>query len=272
MINSDRIGSIVLNANDKVFFRTLRPDEDLKKVKISGYVKTPGVYKFIEGKKLRDMIELSGGLLDDADLRGIVYTRQNIRNKQIAIALKNNKQDIQLIQGRVANSSSTAKNSQEAKLDAIKMLEDEQDKIANKYTGQIALNINSNKIEAIRGIDNIIVQDGDEIYIPRISKTVSVIGEVYQEQSFIYKKGAKANYYIRKVGGYTPNASKFRKYKIGVNGKATKIRIGGKIEEGDVIVVPRKVSNGTVEGLQTFASTFQSVASLFTMVFGITKW
>ena len=41
--------------------------------------------------------------------------------------------------------------------------------IADKYNGQIALNIKSNNLDKIKDLDNIEVQDGDDIYIPRTS-------------------------------------------------------------------------------------------------------
>lgn len=274
MINSDGIKSIMLNADDKVFFRTLRDNEVMKTVKISGYVKNPGVYSFIEGKKLTDMIEIAGGLAPDADLRGIVYTRDNLKNKQVNIAYKNNEKDIQLLRGKIAGTAATKNSSdiQQMKIDTIDALMQEKSEFAKKYNGQIALNIQSNNIESIKNIDNILVQDGDDIYIPKVSNVVSVIGEVYNEQSFVYKKGAKPNYYIKQVGGYTPNASKFHKYKVGVNGRAEKIKISSTVHPGDVIVVPRKISNNSAEWIQTAASSLQAVASLFVMIFGITKW
>ena len=54
-------------------------------------------------------------------------------------------------------------------------------------------------LDKIKDLDNIEVQDGDDIYIPRTSNHVSVIGEVYNEQSFVFKKGANAKYYIKEV-------------------------------------------------------------------------
>ncbi len=272
MINSDRIKTIELSAEDKIFFRTLRSNEIMKTVKISGFVKNPGVYKFIEGKTLTDMIELSGGLTSEADLRGIIYSRNNLKNKQIDVALKNNEQDIKMMRGRIASSIKNNADSQSTKLDTIDMLEEERNSITNKYTGQISLDIKSNNLEDIKKLDNIAVQDGDDIYIPKISNVVSVIGEVYNEQSFVYKRGAKPNYYIKKVGGYTPNASRFRSYKIGVNGRAQKLKLGSKVEPGDVIVIPRKISDNKAEWISTAASSLQAVASLFVMIFGITKW
>lgn len=270
MINSDRIKNIVINPEDKIFFRTLRGNEVMKTVKISGFVKHPGVYSFVEGKRLTDIIETAGGLTSDAELRGIVFTRASLRNKQIDIALKNNDKDIQMLKGRVAGGFKQDKDDKQTKLDLINILENSEDEIVKNYTGQISLNIEKNDIKSISNADNLSVQDGDDIYIPRISNHVTVMGEVYNEQAFVYKKGTKAKYYIKKVGGYTPNANKFRTYKVSVNGRAKKIGKNAKIEPGDTIIVPRKIAGN--DWIAPVCSALQGFGSLFVMIFGISKW
>ena len=270
MINSDRIKNIVINPEDKIFFRTLRGNEVMKTVKISGFVKHPGVYSFVEGKRLTDIIETAGGLTSDAELRGIVFTRASLRNKQIDIALKNNDKDIELLKGRVAGGFKQDKDDKQTKLDLINILENSEEEIVKNYTGQISLNIEKNDIKSISNEDNLFVQDGDDIYIPRISNHVTVMGEVYNEQAFVYKKGTKAKYYIKKVGGYTPNANKFRTYKISVNGRAKKIGKNAKIEPGDTIIVPRKIAGN--DWIAPVCSALQGFGSLFVMIFGISKW
>ena len=270
MINSDRIKNIVINPEDKIFFRTLRGNEVMKTVKISGFVKHPGVYSFVEGKRLTDIIETAGGLTSDAELRGIVFTRASLRNKQVDIALKNNEKDIELLKGRVAGGFKQDKDDKQTKLDLINILENSEEEIVKNYTGQISLNIEKNDIKSISNEDNLFVQDGDDIYIPRISNHVTVMGEVYNEQAFVYKKGTKAKYYIKKVGGYTPNANKFRTYKVSVNGRAKKIGKNAKIEPGDTIIVPRKIAGN--DWIAPVCSALQGLGSLFVMIFGISKW
>ena len=272
MINSEKIKSITINPEDKVFFRTLRDNDVLKVVKISGFVNNPGTYRFVEGKTLKDIIETAGGLSPNADLRGIVYKRASLRAKQMSLASKNNKNDIRLLKGRLAGGYKESAADKQVKLDMIENIEEIGQESLQDYNGQIALSITSNDLDKLSDEDNLVVQDGDDIHIPRMSTYVSVIGEVYNEQAFVYKKGAKAKYYIKKVGGYTPNANKFRAYKIGVNGKAVKLHTRTAIEAGDTIVVPRKISGGAGETWTNISAGLQSVASLFVMIFGITKW
>ena len=270
MINSDRIKSIMINPEDKIFFRTLRGNEVMKTVKISGFVKTPGVYTFVEGKRLIDVINLAGGLTKEADLRGIVFKRTNLQGKQVELAHKNNERDIKLIEGRMASAYKPSEGDQKSKMDMLTMLKADDQTLTDKYNGQIALNIKNNDLDKIKDLDNIEVQDGDDIYIPRLSNHVSVIGEVYNEQSFVYKKGANAKYYIKEVGGYTPNANKFRLYKVSVNGRAEKIGNGSSIEPGDTIVVPRRIAGN--DWITPVCDTLKGIASIIVMAFAINKW
>lgn len=270
MISSDRIKSIAIMPEDKIFFRTLRGNEVMKTVKVSGFVKKPGVYTFVEGKRLKDMIELAGGLTSESDLRGIVFKRTNLQGKQVELAHKNNERDIKLIEGRMASAYKPTEADQKSKMEMLEMLKADDSTLANKYSGQIALNIKSNDLDKIKDLDNIEVQDGDDIYIPRISNHVSVIGEVYNEQSFVYKKGSNAKYYINEVGGYTPNANKFRLYKVSVNGRAEKISNHSKIEPGDTIVVPRRIAGN--DWITPVCDTLKGIASIIVMAFAINKW
>ncbi len=270
MINSDRIKTIPIAPDDKIFFRTLRGNEVMKTVKVSGFVKKPGTYTFVEGKRLVDMIELAGSLTPEADLRGVVFKRTNLQGKQVELAHKNNERDIKLLEGRIASAYKPSEGDQQAKMQMLEMLKEDNHTIARKYNGQIALNIKNNDLSKVKDIDNIEVQDGDDIYIPRVSNHVSVIGEVYNEQSFVYKKGSNARYYIKEVGGYTPNANKFRLYKVSVNGRAEKISSCSNIEPGDTIVVPRRIAGN--DWITPICDTLKGIASIIVMAFAINKW
>lgn len=270
IVNGNVTDNISINSNDKVFFRQLRPDETVKSVKVSGFVKLPGTFKFIEGKYLKDMLNMAGGLAYDANLQGIVYTRKNIRGNQISLAKKNNERDIKMLQGKIASMYMATENDMSSKANVLGQLEYEEAKLRSRYNGRIALNIKTNEIDKIDKNDNIEVQDGDEIYIPRQSKHVSVIGEVYNEQSFIYKKGASVKSYIREVGGYTPNANKFRMYKVGANGRAEKVHCWDKVVAGDTIIVPRKIAGN--DWFSPLVGAFQSIANLAIMAVAISKW
>ena len=103
-----------------------------------------------------------------------------------------------------------------------------------------------------------------------MSNHVSVIGEVYNEQSFIYKNGTRVRDYIREVGGYTPNANRFRVYKVGVNGRAVRAHKSTKVYAGDTIVVPRRIAGN--DWITPISAALQAFSQVFLMAFAVHKW
>ena len=270
-IQTDQTKSIKINPYDKIMFRPLRENEIIKTVKVSGFVNKPGVYRFVEGKKLVDMIEQAGGLDDEADLRGIVFTRASLANKSRQMVEEKNMKDIKLIQGQMASNLRPTQDDTEARMQMMKDIEEDNQNISSQLFGRIALDIKNNDLSKIKKDQNIEIQDGDEIFIPKESNHVTVIGEVYNETSFLYKDGKKAGYYIKMGGGYTPNARRTKIYKIGVNGRAkrTHLLTSNSIEPGDTIVVPRKIRGN--DWIDMVTKSLQTIVGMLSSVFILTK-
>lgn len=269
MIQDDIIQDVKITQGDKILFRPLREDEIVKTVKISGYVNKPGVYKFVEGKKLSDVISEAGGLTPNSNLRGIVLKRTVVAQREKEAILAKNALDIKQIEGQMAGDTNASKEDIEARQLTMKNIQNETS--ISKNTGRISLNIKGYSLKDIDYSQNLEIQDGDDIYIPKFSNHVMVMGEVYNETSFVYKKGERASYYIQMVGGYTPNARRTKLYKIGVNGQAKRLRIthADNIEPGDTIIVPKKLRGN--DWITPLASTLQSIAAMLTSVFVVTK-
>ena len=270
MINGYKIDKIPLKPEDKVFFRTLRNNEVIKTVKISGFVKLPGVYSFIKGQRLVDVIKMAGGLEEEANLPGISFKRTNLKAKQAEVAKYNAERDIKLIEGRLAAGYKQDVASQNMKMGLIEQLEQEKGDYGSQYSGRIALSIKSNDLDKIRDVDNLEIQDGDDIYIPRESTYVAVIGEVYNEQAFIYARGTTVKHYLKQVGGYTPNANKFRIYKVGIDGRSERVHLSSRVLAGDTIVVPRRVSGN--DWLTPICQTLQSIAQVAIIGLALRRW
>ncbi|HXC25713.1 MAG TPA: SLBB domain-containing protein [Gemmatimonadaceae bacterium] len=67
--------------------------------------------------------------------------------------------------------------------------------------------------------DNLLLQDGDSIHIPRFSALVMVQGAVNAPVAVSYVPGADLNYYIRVAGGPSSKADEGRAYVVQSNGK-----------------------------------------------------
>ncbi|HET7614742.1 MAG TPA: SLBB domain-containing protein [Gemmatimonadaceae bacterium] len=70
-----------------------------------------------------------------------------------------------------------------------------------------------------KDLDNLPLQDGDSIYIPRYNAVVNVRGAVNSPIAVTYSPGASIDYYIRAAGGGTKKADLRRAYVTQPNGK-----------------------------------------------------
>jgi hypothetical protein len=101
-------------------------------------------------------------------------------------------------------------------------------------------------IEHSGGDADLLLEEGDEIVIPRIRQTVLVTGAVIHAGSFPYQKGKNLQDYLELAGGYARDADKEAVYVLKANGFTFNIKKVKRIDRGDVIVVPTRVMVETV--------------------------
>jgi len=111
---------------------------------------------------------------------------------------------------------------------------------------------------------DIILCDGDELYIPPMVNTVRIQGEVFYPNAVNYVDGENVSYYIRQGGGYTKDALRKDVFVVYQNGQVDRGR-SAKVLPGCEIVVPTrparsKLTVGEWIGIGT------SAASLTTMI------
>jgi len=101
-----------------------------------------------------------------------------------------------------------------------------------------------------RDLDNLLLMDGDSLYIPRYDAVVRVQGAVNSPVAVTYQPGRDLNYYIRAAGGPSLKADLGRAYVTQPNGKvdARQHRFlipdyVPKPEPGSVVFVPEKDPN-----------------------------
>ncbi len=70
-----------------------------------------------------------------------------------------------------------------------------------------------------RSVDNLPLQDGDSLFIPRYNAVVNVQGAVNSPVAVTYSRGKSIEYYVRAAGGPTRKADLRRSYVTQPNGK-----------------------------------------------------
>lgn len=125
------------------------------------------------------------------------------------------------------------------------------------------------------GENDLLVRNGDIIYIPEFMQTVKISGNVLNPFSVTFQEGQNAKYYINQTGGFADRAHKSKVYVQYANGYAapTKSFLGiksyPKIKPGSLVIVPEKPekkNNGQwiaiVSVLSSLALTAATIVSL----------
>ena len=221
---------------------------------LEGELASPGLYQTLPGETLRQLVERVGGLSSQAYLIGSEFTREatrKIQQKRLDEMVMKMEAEIKRTEVR---RSSTAITKEDA--DTIKAEAQSQEALVTKMrqvqaSGRIVLEIPEYAVE-LKNLPDLVLEDGDRLYIPSTPSTVSVMGTVYNQNAFIYKKGQTVSDYLNRAGGPTRDGDDSEVYLIRADGVVFSKRQGSfifgegslgsrKAMPGDTIVVPEKL-------------------------------
>jgi protein involved in polysaccharide export with SLBB domain len=118
--------------------------------------------------------------------------------------------------------------------------------LASKTTTDVAINL-PYILKHPGSVDDITLEEGDELIIPRINNTVSVAGEVFKPLDIMYERGKSMKDYLDDAGGVTMTGNKRRTFVIYANGgSARRVMVLGmfpkypKVQPGAQVYVPQK--------------------------------
>lgn len=204
-------------------------------VEILGAIRNPGIYKISQETSLNDLYLLAGGHLERANKDSPLIEREFIKNQQ-RIALQNSRTVLQkgLLQKLLVANQSQGNTEIESILALSQNVEP-----SGRLSGSYPPSSESAK--------NLILNDGDKIYVPLIKNSVFVHGEVLSSTVTSAESNMPLQYYIDVAGGFSKYADKNSIYIIKSNGVSVpyKRRAFSRdilIEPGDTIVVPRDLS------------------------------
>lgn len=210
----------LLESNDIVTVRKSPVYMAQQRVAIGGEVTFEGPYTLSQrNERLSDLVNRAGGLTDAAYVRGAHLSRKMTEDEIAA------RTETIRIARMMQNGESN---------DSISM---EKLVISDRYTVGIDL---EKALAAPGGDYDLVLQEGDVLFIPQFISTVRVHGDVIVPNTVSYKDGAKLKYYINQAGGYGERAKKGKAYVVYMNGMVAKASRNVKIEPGCQIIVPSK--------------------------------
>lgn len=243
---------------DEVYVRRSPGFYQQQNVAVEGEVMFGGTYTLSrKNQRLSDLIKSAGGVNDRAFVAGARldrrYTEAERRRaedvKQMAI-----EQERLRLAEEAAKSGRTVEKSDLT--EQLKKFE-----IGETYPVGIELD----KALANPGSDaDIVLREGDRIYIPQYNGTVKINGQVMYPNTVGYQKGKSVKYYIDQAGGFSSKAKKSQAIIIYMNGTIGKVSHNAKPMPGCEIFVPEKALNKMTTAEKLTVGT--SVASIATMI------
>ena len=239
--------NFLLEPFDHVYVRRSPSYREQQNVTIQGEVLFDGVYALQnKNERISTLVERAGGVTASAYLKGARLTRTMTQDELLR------RQD-------VLELSRTSTN------DSINLTRED---LRTTYSVGIDL---EEALQNKGGSADIVLREGDVIYIPEMNNTVKISGTVMYPNTVTYKNGAGVSYYINQAGGYGNRAKKIKVYVVYANGNVGKVkRLGGaKIEPGCEIIVPSKPEKNEADFTQsiTIATTITSMAAMIATLF-----
>jgi protein involved in polysaccharide export with SLBB domain len=221
--------------------------ERTKFVRLEGEFKHAGIYSVLPGETLPQLIERAGGLTPAAYLFGSNFTRESTRVLQ-QLRLNDYLQNLELEIDRATIASSASVGTADPQAVAAS-----RSLVARfrsiRATGRIVLNIPLNA--TIGSLPNMPLEDGDRFVVPSKPSTVNVVGAVYDQNSFLFKRTEEVKGYLRLAGGPTQSADSKDSFIIRADGSVVSKRSqsgvfgntfeSSHLQAGDTVIIPEKV-------------------------------
>ncbi|WP_254894831.1 SLBB domain-containing protein [Chromobacterium violaceum] len=256
---NNHLADITLHAGDIFRFhvpgahavRVLKNEEF---VHVGGEVNSTGSFKIQKGETLRQLIMRLGGITGSGYLFATQFKRDSVREIQ-----QQRLDEVAERYARQIEQSAAARMSKISDKDNVVAVQSELDRQRQLVTqmrtvkaeGRIVLEMKDARA-GVEELPDLLLQDGDQIEVPRKPGIVNVLGAVYQNSAFIYQPHRKLDQYLKLAGGVVENGDASSIYVIRADGTIDKNKgwafgFDGRdhVNPGDTIVVPEKVSSGS---------------------------
>jgi polysaccharide biosynthesis/export protein len=242
-----------------------------KYIRLEGEFRAAGVYRAEPGETLAHLVERAGGFTPNAYLYGAQFTRESARierQKGLDELIQQLEQDI--TREALAPSSVSA----EEAADQRTRLEVRQQTVAKlrgiKATGRVVLDLKPDSRSAA-DLPRLALEDGDRFVVPYRPATVQLLGAVCNQNSFLYRREARVEDYLKRGGGTTRDADASRMFIVRADGSVLSRQTvrglwdggfaGLRLMPGDSIVVPSRISHRSVlRGLRDWSQVFSQFA------------
>ena len=239
-------------------------EQQTRYVRLEGEVEQAGVYSVQPGETLRSLVRRAGGLTPEAYLYASEFTRESTRRlQQERLNEYADQLESTLTLANLQNAPMTPQDqaAQAAAQTAIRSTVDRLHRI--QPIGRIVLNLTPNDT-GIDAVPDIALEDGDRFIVPRVPSNVTVEGQVYSSNAFIYIAGKRAGVYLHEAGGPDRQADHKRMFILRADGSVVSQQYTdvkkSLIYPGDTIVVPPSLPKNTLQRTLNIAQIVGNLA------------
>jgi polysaccharide biosynthesis/export protein len=239
---------IALKPLDRVRFNPVFSDRDTGDVAIYGEVKFPGSYEILRGEHLSSVLKRAGDFTAAAYPAGAIFLRRSVALEEQGVM----RREADDLERQVVGLVGTVTNKAQVSPAEIGYVTDLIGKMrqGGDQNGRVAVQILPEMIAAHPELD-IVMEPGDQLFIPRRPSSVVVAGEVMAPGGIQYRADRTVADYLRLAGGITSIADEDHIFVIQPDGAAVQVDSGSwlseppKLAPGSVIVVPRQLRHFT---------------------------
>ncbi len=265
-LKNDPSHNLKLRPFDVVNVKEIPEWKEKRTVAITGEVVFPGTYQIRKEERLSSIIQRAGGFTENAYLRGAFFTRESIKKVQQERLNELMKQmEIEAAHYTTAGAQSalspedTAAQAQfvVAQRTLIEKLREA------KATGRVVISLLPSTVLRDASLD-MVLEDGDSLYVPKSPSTLNVLGAVYNPNALIFEESRpELSYYLKKTGGPNENSEPDKMYVVRADGtvlakaergwfntswsdEEKRWEFGSSFEDirlhpGDTVLVPQKI-------------------------------
>ncbi len=226
-----------------------------KRVRIEGEVVRPAEYVLPEGSTVADALKAAGGFTGNAYVFATEFNRESVRISQqenydralrdLETELARNTASRRVTSADEATGVASSTRGSSVLIERLKLL---------KPSGRVVLQLPLDG----RELPDLVLEDGDRLFIPPRPTTVGIFGSVFNAASYLYSPGRTLEDYLRLAGGPTKGADEGSVFVVRANGNVLSSRqessswfsrgisIGkANAEPGDTVFVPEEMDKSS---------------------------
>lgn len=244
LLSGDAKTDLPLEPFDVLTIKELPQWAKEESVELRGEVRFPGRYVIKRGETLKSLLARAGGLTELAFPEGAVFTREELRKREqaqideLAERLKHDLAILALesVAASQGQGGGAAISVGQALLAQLK---------GSKAVGRLVIDLPRAMTSRAGSDADVFLRNGDRLIVPKFQQEVTVIGEVQNATSHLYRAGLSRDDYIALSGGATRRADQGRIYVVRANGSVVAVEghrwfehHDGSMRPGDTVVVP----------------------------------